>query len=91
MSLPLAQTLASCRCPKPSSGFMTWFSLTVSDHILMIAILMIAGCVMETTPNIVILAPLLLPLAQEIGMHVSIFAFLWSPHWVSGSSPRRSV
>ena len=42
----------------------------------MIAILMIAGCVMETTPNIVILAPLLLPLAQEIGMnevHFCIF------------------
>jgi TRAP-type C4-dicarboxylate transport system permease large subunit len=35
----------------------------------MVLILMIAGCVMETTPNIVILAPLLLPLAQEIGMH----------------------
>ena len=28
-----------------------------------------AGCVMETTPNIVILAPILLPLAQEIGMN----------------------
>jgi TRAP-type C4-dicarboxylate transport system permease large subunit len=42
----------------------------------MIVILMIAGCVMETTPNIVILAPLLLPLAQEIGMneiHFCIF------------------
>ncbi len=44
--------------------------------VIMIAILMIAGCVMETTPNIVILAPLLLPLAQEIGMneiHFCIF------------------
>lgn len=28
---------------------------------------MVAGCVMETTPNIVILSPILLPLAQEIG------------------------
>ncbi|MCA9941149.1 MAG: TRAP transporter large permease subunit, partial [Anaerolineales bacterium] len=27
-----------------------------------------AGCVMETTPNIVILSPILLPLAREIGM-----------------------
>ncbi|NNK13608.1 MAG: TRAP transporter large permease subunit, partial [Desulfofustis sp.] len=36
---------------------------------LMLAILMVAGCVMETTPNIVILSPLLLPLALEIGMH----------------------
>ncbi len=35
----------------------------------MLVILMVAGCVMETTPNIVILSPLLLPLALEIGMH----------------------
>ena len=42
----------------------------------MLAILMVAGCVMETTPNIVILSPLLLPLALEIGMneiHFCIF------------------
>ena len=44
--------------------------------LIMLVILMIAGCVMETTPNIVILAPLLLPLALEIGMneiHFCIF------------------
>jgi TRAP-type C4-dicarboxylate transport system permease large subunit len=35
----------------------------------MIAILIAAGCVMETTPNIVILAPILKPLADEIGMN----------------------
>ena len=28
-----------------------------------------AGCIMETTPNILILSPLLLPLAKSIGMH----------------------
>jgi len=37
--------------------------------LLMIAILVAAGCVMETTPNIVILAPILKPLADEIGMN----------------------
>ena len=36
--------------------------------LIMIGILILAGCVMETTPNIVILSPILLPLAQEIGM-----------------------
>jgi len=44
--------------------------------LLMLVILMIAGCVMETTPNIVILSPLLLPLALAIGMneiHFCIF------------------
>ncbi|MBW2429325.1 MAG: TRAP transporter large permease subunit, partial [Deltaproteobacteria bacterium] len=77
MSLPLAQTLASLQVPQAFVSFMT--SLTSNPYliiIIMIAILMIAGCVMETTPNIVILAPLLLPLAQEIGMdevHFCIF------------------
>jgi tripartite ATP-independent transporter DctM subunit len=77
MSLPLAQTLASLQVPQAFVNFMT--SLTSNPYliiIIMIAILMIAGCVMETTPNIVILAPLLLPLAQEIGMdeiHFCIF------------------
>jgi tripartite ATP-independent transporter DctM subunit len=77
MSLPLAQTLASLQVPQAFVNFMT--SLTSNPYliiIIMVAILMIAGCVMETTPNIVILAPLLLPLAQEIGMneiHFCIF------------------
>jgi tripartite ATP-independent transporter DctM subunit len=77
MSLPLAQTLASLQVPQAFVRFMT--SLTANPYLIilvMIAILMIAGCVMETTPNIVILAPLLLPLAQEIGMdeiHFCIF------------------
>jgi len=35
----------------------------------MIVILIVAGCVMETTPNIVILAPILKPLADNIGMN----------------------
>ncbi len=77
MSLPLAQTLASLQVPQAFVSGMT--SLTSNPYwiiIIMVAILMIAGCVMETTPNIVILAPLLLPLAQEIGMnevHFCIF------------------
>ncbi len=77
MSLPLAQTLASLQVPQAFVHSMT--SLTSNPQliiILMMVILMIAGCVMETTPNIVILAPLLLPLAQEIGMnevHFCIF------------------
>jgi tripartite ATP-independent transporter DctM subunit len=77
MSLPLAQTLASLQVPQAFVAFMT--SLTSNPYLIilvMILILMIAGCVMETTPNIVILAPLLLPLAREIGMddiHFCIF------------------
>jgi C4-dicarboxylate transporter DctM subunit len=77
MSLPLAQTLASLQVPQAFVTYMT--SLTSNPYliiIIMVVILMIAGCIMETTPNIVILAPLLLPLAQEIGMdevHFCIF------------------
>ncbi len=70
MSLPLAQTLAALNVPQ---GFVyTVTSLTedpIMIKLLMIAILIAAGCVMETTPNIVILSPILLPLAQEIGMN----------------------
>lgn len=69
-SLPLAQTLASLGVPQ---GFV--FAVTsITDNpaflvLLMILILIAAGCVMETTPNIVILAPILKPLADEIGMN----------------------
>ncbi len=70
MSLPLAQTLAALNVPQ---GFVyTVTSLTedpIMIKLLMIGILIAAGCVMETTPNIVILSPILLPLAQEIGMN----------------------
>jgi TRAP-type C4-dicarboxylate transport system permease large subunit len=42
----------------------------------MIVILIIAGCVMEATPNIVILAPILKPLADSIGMNEIQFCIL---------------
>jgi TRAP-type C4-dicarboxylate transport system permease large subunit len=69
-SLPLAQTLAALGVPQ---GFVfAATSLTDNPHLLillMIGILIAAGCVMETTPNIVILAPILKPLADDIGMN----------------------
>lgn len=69
-SLPLAQALAIMGVPQ---GFVySVTSLTDNPYVLilmMIGILIAAGCVMETTPNIVILAPILKPLADEIGMN----------------------
>ncbi|MCZ0813456.1 MAG: TRAP transporter large permease [Pseudomonadota bacterium] len=69
-SLPLAQALAVLGVPQ---GFVqTVTGITDEPAILillMIAILIAAGCVMETTPNIVILAPILKPLADNIGMN----------------------
>jgi tripartite ATP-independent transporter DctM subunit len=69
-SLPLAQTLAAIGVPQGFVFAVT--SLTENPAILillMILILIAAGCVMETTPNIVILAPILKPLADSIGMN----------------------
>lgn len=69
-SLPLAQALAIMGVPQGFVSAVT--SMTDSPEViilLMICILVVAGCVMETTPNIVILAPLLHPLAMEIGMN----------------------
>lgn len=76
-SLPLAQTLAAMGVPQ---GFV--YSVTsLTDNyylliLLMIGILIAAGCVMETTPNIVILAPILKPLADEIGMNEIQFSIM---------------
>lgn len=69
-SLPLAQTLAAMGVPQ---GFITAVTSLTDDPnmliLIMIGILIAAGCVMETTPNIVILAPILKPLADNIGMN----------------------
>lgn len=69
MSLPFAQALAVLQVPQGFAGFVT--SLTDDPTmiiLMMIGILILAGCVMEAGPNIVILAPILHPLSQQIGM-----------------------
>ncbi len=77
MSLPLAQTFSTLSIPQTFVAAMTGLSSNPTIIILlMIAILIIAGCVMETTPNIVILSPLLLPLARKIGMNDIHFCIL---------------
>ncbi len=76
-SLPLAQALAIMGVPQ---GFV--YSVTaLTDEpmlliLMMIGILIAAGCVMETTPNIVILAPILKPLADNIGMNEIQFCIM---------------
>lgn len=76
-SLPLAQALAIMGVPQ---GFV--YSITsLTDNptlliLMMIGILIAAGCVMETTPNIVILAPILKPLADNIGMNEIQFCIM---------------
>jgi len=76
-ALPLAQTLAALEVPQTFVQAIT----SATDNpvliiLMMLGVFIVAGCVMETTPNIVILAPIMLPLAQEIGMneiHFCIF------------------
>ncbi len=76
-ALPLAQTLAALEVPQTFVQAITGATDNpVLIVLMMLGVFIIAGCVMETTPNIVILAPVMLPLAQEIGMneiHFCIF------------------
>ncbi|EKF44514.1 TRAP transporter large permease [Nitratireductor indicus] len=70
VALPLAQALTLVHVPQSFVGMIT--SLTddpVYIVLLMLAVLLVAGCFMEATPNIVILAPIMYPLGQEVGMH----------------------
>lgn len=77
VALPLAQVLAITEVPQSMVGAVK--ALTEDPRLtilLMLGIFMLAGCVMESTPNIVILGPIMLPLAQSIGMneiHFCIF------------------
>ena len=70
LSLPLAETLGALSVPQ----YLIEQMLAFTDEriviiLIMVGILIVAGCVMEAVPNIVLTAPVLLPLAREIGMH----------------------
>ena len=77
LSLPLSQAMAALGVPQ---GFVLAVTSLTDEPalliLLMIGILIAAGCVMETTPNIVILAPLLKPLADNIGMNEIQFSIM---------------
>lgn len=77
LSLPVAQALSLIQIPQQIVHNLTEISSDPTFIIgVMLVIFIIAGAFMEAAPNIVILGPLLLPLAIEIGMdeiHFSIF------------------
>ncbi|NQU60727.1 MAG: TRAP transporter large permease [Rhodospirillales bacterium] len=77
IALLLAQALAALEVPQSFvQGITNFTDNPVAVTLLMLFVFVAAGCIMETTPNIVILAPLMLPLAQNIGMneiHFCIF------------------
>ncbi len=69
LSLPLAEAIGAIGIPQAIIEGM--LSLTENHAIiilLMMVIFIVAGCVMEAVPNIVLIAPVLFPLAHEIGM-----------------------
>lgn len=70
VALPLAQVFAINDVPQSLIATVS----TITENrtliiLMMLGIFILAGLVMESTPNIVILAPIMLPLAQDIGMH----------------------
>ncbi|OOG27551.1 C4-dicarboxylate ABC transporter [Thioalkalivibrio denitrificans] len=70
VALPLAQVFAINDVPQSLIATVTAITENpVLIILMMLGIFILAGLVMESTPNIVILAPIMLPLAQEIGMH----------------------
>jgi tripartite ATP-independent transporter DctM subunit len=77
VALLFAQALTVLDVPQRFVEWVTSFGAERTEIILlMLVILIVAGMVMETTPNIVVLGPLLLPLAQKVGMdpiHFCVF------------------
>ena len=70
VALPLAQALALVEVPQAFVSMITEYTTDPTMIIfLMLAVFLVAGCFMEATPNIVILAPIMFPLAQKIGMN----------------------
>jgi C4-dicarboxylate transporter, DctM subunit len=77
VALLFAQALTVLDVPQRFVEWVISFGVARTEIILlMLVILVVAGMVMETTPNIVVLGPLLLPLAQKVGMdpiHFCVF------------------
>lgn len=76
-ALPLAQVFSALDLPQAVVQQITAVTSNATlITLMMLGVFILAGCVMETTPNIVILAPIMLPVAESIGMdpiHFSIF------------------
>lgn len=77
VALLFAQALTVLDVPQHFVAWVLSFGAERNEVILlMLVILVVAGMVMETTPNIVVLGPLLFPLAQQVGIdpiHFCVF------------------
>jgi tripartite ATP-independent transporter DctM subunit len=77
VAILFAQALTVLNVPQALvSGLTSLTENTTTLTLIMLGIFILAGMFMETTPNILILAPLLAPVAQRIGMdpiHFCVF------------------
>lgn len=77
VALLFAQALTVLDVPQKFVAWVLSFGTGRTEVILlMLVVLIVAGMVMETSPNIVVLGPLLYPLSQRVGMdpiHFCVF------------------
>lgn len=77
LSLPLAEALGALNVPQYAiEQLLALTDSTVVLVALMLLIFIAAGCVMEAVPNIVLIAPVIFPLAREIGMEDAHFCVM---------------
>ena len=70
MAIVFSEVLAVTGLPEAGVNFLLSFSENPTATMgLVIVILLLAGCVMEATPNILLLTPLLAPVAISLGYH----------------------
>lgn len=70
VALVFSQNLAILRLPQEMVGALLALTDSTTLRLLLILfVLLVAGCVMETAPNILLLAPILGPLADGLGLH----------------------
>ncbi len=70
LALVFSQNLAILRLPDEMvSALLSLTSDKTLQILIILGLLLVAGCVMETAPNILLLAPILAPLAERLGLN----------------------
>ncbi len=76
-SVAFSRVLALMQVPQAVSGWiLTHFTSKVTLLLAINLFLLLVGMVMDTTPAILILTPILLPLAEAVGMHPVHFGIM---------------
>jgi C4-dicarboxylate transporter DctM subunit len=70
VAVVFSQNLAVLRLPDlMTSSLMGLSDSTTGKILLVLLILLIAGCIMEAAPNVLLLAPILAPVGISLGFH----------------------